>query len=162
MLSVSFSGGFLFSGLIILLLSAISLGISQQQFVQWLFIEQWTARKCLTNILSPLVILLWQKMVQSQMWAIGHKIGLPTVPDSPGQSRNWPAASRVPDRVDVSRNFWQSSAIRYDTEQYHLIFLSTKELTPEATTINCKIIHVIMTYESIFFCTHCKCLEQLA
>jgi len=36
------------------------------------------------------------------------------------------------------------------TEQYHLIFLSTKELTPEATNINCKIIHFIMTYESIF------------
>jgi len=36
------------------------------------------------------------------------------------------------------------------TEQYHLIFLSTKELTPEATTINCKIIPFIMTYESIF------------
>ena len=34
---------------------------------------------------------------------------------------------------------------------YHLIFLSTKELTPEATTINCKIIPFIMTYESIFF-----------
>ena len=40
----------------------------------------------------------------------------------------------------------------YTTEQYHLIFLSTKELTtPEATTINCKIIPFIMTYESIFF-----------
>ena len=50
----------------------------------------------------------------------------------------------------------------YTTEQYHLIFLSTKELTPEATTINCKIIPSIMTYESIYFCTHCKYLEQLA
>ena len=30
-------------------------------------------------------------------------------------------------------------------------FLSTKELTPEATAINCKIIPFIMTYESIFF-----------
>ena len=39
----------------------------------------------------------------------------------------------------------------YTTEQYHLIFLSTKELTPEATTINCKIIPFIMTYESIFY-----------
>jgi len=29
-------------------------------------------------------------------------------------------------------------------------FLSTKELTPEATAINCKIIPFIMTYESIF------------
>jgi len=28
----------------------------------------------------------------------------------------------------------------YTIQQYHLIFLSTKELTPEATTINCKII----------------------
>ena len=37
------------------------------------------------------------------------------------------------------------------TEQYHLIFLSTKELTPEVTAINCKIIPFIMTYESIFF-----------
>jgi len=36
-------------------------------------------------------------------------------------------------------------------QQYHLIFLSAKELTPEATTINCKIIPFIMTYESIFF-----------
>ena len=36
-----------------------------------------------------------------------------------------------------------------------------KELTPEATTISCKIIPFIMTYESIFFCTHCKYLEQL-
>jgi len=35
-------------------------------------------------------------------------------------------------------------------EQYHLIFLSTKELTPEATTINCKIILFTMTYESFF------------
>ena len=41
--------------------------------------------------------------------------------------------------------------ITYTTEQYHLIFLSTKEPTPEATTINCKIIPFIMTYESIFF-----------
>ena len=41
-------------------------------------------------------------------------------------------------------------------------FLSTKELTPEATAINCKIIPFIMTYKSIFFCTHCKYLEQLA
>ena len=42
--------------------------------------------------------------------------------------------------------------ITYTTEQYHLIFLSTKELTPEATTrpISCKIIPFIMTYESIF------------
>ena len=47
-------------------------------------------------------------------------------------------------------------------DRIHLIFLSTKELTPEATTINCKIIPFIMTYESIFFCTHCKYLEQLA
>ena len=39
----------------------------------------------------------------------------------------------------------------YTIQQYHLIFLSTKELTPEATTINCKIIVFIMTYESIFF-----------
>ena len=54
------------------------------------------------------------------------------------------------------------TAVTYTTEQYHLIFLSTKELTPEATTINCKIIPFIMTYESIFFCTHCKYLEQLA
>jgi len=51
--------------------------------------------------------------------------------------------------------------ITYTTEQYHLIFLATKE-TPEATIINCKIIPFIMTYESIFFCTHCKYLEQLA
>jgi len=35
-------------------------------------------------------------------------------------------------------------------QQYHLIFLSTKELIPEATTINCKIILFIMTYEIIF------------
>jgi len=35
-------------------------------------------------------------------------------------------------------------------QQYHLIFLSTKEVTPEATTINCKIILFIMTYENIF------------
>jgi len=47
-------------------------------------------------------------------------------------------------------------------QQYHLIFLPMKEITPEATTINCKIILFIMTYESIFFCTHCKYLEQLA
>ena len=39
----------------------------------------------------------------------------------------------------------------YTTEQYHLIYLSTTELTPEATTINCKIIHFIMSYESISF-----------
>jgi len=39
--------------------------------------------------------------------------------------------------------------ITYTTEEYHLIFLSTKELTPEVTTINCKIIPFIMTYESI-------------
>ena len=31
------------------------------------------------------------------------------------------------------------------------VFLSMKDLTPEATTINCKIILFIMTYESIFF-----------
>ena len=36
------------------------------------------------------------------------------------------------------------------TIQYHLIFLSMKELTPEATTINCKIILFIITYDSIF------------
>ena len=41
--------------------------------------------------------------------------------------------------------------ITYTIEQYHRIFLSKKELTPEATTINCKIILFIMTYESIFF-----------
>jgi len=35
-------------------------------------------------------------------------------------------------------------------QQYHLIFLSTKELIQEATTINCKIILFIMTYEIIF------------
>jgi len=35
-------------------------------------------------------------------------------------------------------------------QQQHLILFSTKELTPEATTINYKIIHFIMTYESIF------------
>ena len=40
--------------------------------------------------------------------------------------------------------------ITYTTEQYHLIFLSTKELIPEATTINCKTIPFIMTYENIF------------
>jgi len=40
--------------------------------------------------------------------------------------------------------------ITYTTEQYHLIFLSKKELAPEATTINCKIIPFITTYESIF------------
>ena len=39
-------------------------------------------------------------------------------------------------------------------QQYHLIFLSTKELTLEATTINCKIILFITTYESIFS-TYC-------
>jgi len=55
--------------------------------------------------------------------------------------------------------------IRYTIQQYHLIFPSMKELTPltpEATTITCKIIVIIMTYKSIFFCTHCKYLEQLA
>jgi len=49
----------------------------------------------------------------------------------------------------------------YMTELYHLIFLSTKELTPEATTVNCKIIPFIMTHESIFFYTHCKCWNSL-
>ena len=49
--------------------------------------------------------------------------------------------------------------IIYTIQQYNLIFLSTKELTPEATGINCKIILFIMTNESIFFCTR-KCLEQ--
>jgi len=38
----------------------------------------------------------------------------------------------------------------YTIQQYHLIFLSTKELTPEATTINCKIIPFTMTYKSFF------------
>jgi len=47
-------------------------------------------------------------------------------------------------------------------QRYHLIFLSMKELTPEATTINWKIILFIMTYKSIFLCKHCKHLEQLA
>ena len=37
----------------------------------------------------------------------------------------------------------------YDTT-VSLIFLSTKELTPEATTINCKINLFIVTYESTF------------
>jgi len=36
-------------------------------------------------------------------------------------------------------------------QQYHLIFLSVKELTPEAIIINCVIILFVMTYESIFF-----------
>jgi len=36
-------------------------------------------------------------------------------------------------------------------QQHHLIFLSTTELTPEATTINCKIILFIRTHKSIFF-----------
>ena len=39
----------------------------------------------------------------------------------------------------------------YTIQQYHLIFLSTKELTPDATVMNCKIILFIMTYESISF-----------
>jgi len=47
-------------------------------------------------------------------------------------------------------------------QQKRPILFSTKELTPEATTMNYKIIYFIMTYESIFFCTHCKYLEQLA
>jgi len=41
--------------------------------------------------------------------------------------------------------------IIYTIQQYHLIFLSMKELTLEATTINCKIILFIMTNESISF-----------
>jgi len=36
------------------------------------------------------------------------------------------------------------------TQQYHLIFLSTKELTPEAIIINCIIILFIMISKSIF------------
>ena len=40
--------------------------------------------------------------------------------------------------------------ITYTTEQYHLIFLSTKELTPEATTIDYKIILFIMTSKAFF------------
>ena len=39
-------------------------------------------------------------------------------------------------------------------QQYHLIFLPMKEITPEATTINCKIILFIMTYESIYLSAH--------
>jgi len=35
--------------------------------------------------------------------------------------------------------------------QYHLVFLSLKELTPEAIIINSLIIAFIMLYESIFF-----------
>jgi len=35
-------------------------------------------------------------------------------------------------------------------EKYHLIFLSVKELTPEATTVNCKIILFTVTYKNIF------------
>ena len=42
-------------------------------------------------------------------------------------------------------------SITYTIQQYHLIFLATKELTPEAPTIKCKIILFIMTHESIFF-----------
>jgi len=41
-------------------------------------------------------------------------------------------------------------AIMYMTQQYHLIFLSTKELTPETVTIDCIIILFIVIYESIF------------
>ena len=29
-----------------------------------------------------------------------HKVGLPTVQDSPARSRNWPTVSRVPGKVD--------------------------------------------------------------
>ena len=46
--------------------------------------------------------------------SVAEVLGLPTIPDSPGRSQNWPAASRVLGRVDFSRNFSQSSAIRYD------------------------------------------------
>jgi len=35
-------------------------------------------------------------------------------------------------------------------QQYHQIFLSSKELTPEAIIINCIISRFIMIYESIF------------
>ena len=34
---------------------------------------------------------------------VAYRLGLPTVPDSPEQSRNWTAASRVPGRVDFSQ-----------------------------------------------------------
>ena len=37
--------------------------------------------------------------------AAATTIWLPTVPDSPGQSRNWPAASRIPGRVDFFPEF---------------------------------------------------------
>jgi len=40
--------------------------------------------------------------------------------------------------------------IIYTKQQYHLIFISTKELTPEAVTTNCIIILSIMIYEGIF------------
>jgi len=40
-------------------------------------------------------------------------------------------------------------------QQYRLIFLSVKELTPEAIVINCIIIHFIIGYESILLCTYC-------
>jgi len=44
------------------------------------------------------------------------KLGLPTVPDSPRPSRNWLAASRVPNRVDFfAKLFLQSSTIQYNT-----------------------------------------------
>ena len=62
---------------------------------------------------------------------------------------NLPTLKYRPLRGDMIEVF--KLPITYMTEQYHMIFLSMKELTPEATTINCKIIPFIMTYESIFF-----------
>ena len=54
-------------------------------------------------------------------------------------------------RFFVAHSKFLKLPVTYTIQQYYLIFLSTKELTPEATTIDCKIILFIMTYESISF-----------
>ena len=54
-------------------------------------------------------------------------------------------------RSDMIEVFKITHNIYNKIQQYHLIFLSMKNLTPEATAINCKINLFIMTYESIFF-----------
>jgi len=62
--------------------------------------------------------------------------------------------SRCGSQVDCFFSFCVYSFLKlpiiYAIQQYHLIFLSMKELKPEAITINCIIVLFIMTYECIF------------
>ena len=78
--------------------------------------------------------------------------------------RDWLIAE-IYEKNSVRGRYWNNNQSRLVTPPWlrcNSAVCRAKELTPEATTINCKIIPFIMTYESIFFCTHCKYLEQLA